>query len=147
MLVGGDEERVALLRFVFHVHHYCVVTAESAAEAERLLVGASAHLLLVLWPLDGARQLLKVSKAIDWTVPVLVVAPTEAFLTLWPEVDAALFRDHCSSADVLDRVKVMTARKPGPRHGSRWEMVDGRRQHVSAGIRASAGLDATQSES
>lgn len=121
LLVGDNEERVSLLAYVLHIHHYCVVTAQSASEAEQLLVEASADLLLVLWPLDRASEFLKGFKAIDRGVPVLVLAYKvsydAALQTFWANVDGVLWRDHCSSAEILDRVKLMSARKRGPRPG------------------------------
>ncbi len=110
MIAGGDEERVSLLCYLLRIYRYRVLTAHSAAAASKAFDGvACVDLLLVVWPLDGARKLLKSSKAVR--CPVLVVAYDEAFLAFGPQVDSALFRDHCSSREVLDRVKVMSARK------------------------------------
>jgi hypothetical protein len=117
LLVGDDEEKASVLRYLLVTQCFRVTLAGGAIAAEYLLLEMQFDLLLLLHPLAGAAELLKRAKRIAPHTPTLAVSDREAFLPADWVVDSSLCRGRCSSAAILERVKVMVARRPGPRGG------------------------------
>lgn len=115
LLAGDDGELVSALSVLLRIHGHIVIKAESAIEAHGVMLAAPIDLLLVVWPFAGAQELMDLSKAIDSYAGTLLVAPDQTPVILGPAIDSALFKGHCSSAEILERVKVLTARKRGPK--------------------------------
>ena len=122
LLVGSDEEQVGLLSYLLRTWGYHTFTASSAATAARSLLLMPAEtpvdLLVVLWPLDDAEELLRGFKRGHPDIPTLALAICEQSVKFDSTVDSALCRGQCSSAEILERIKVLTARKRGPEPGS-----------------------------
>jgi hypothetical protein len=113
LLVGANEDAVSRLKFVLWTYHYDVTAAANADEAIRLLHAQSFDLLFCLLPLAGVESLLGFVDALDNGTHTLVQAPK---LTDAPEgVFEALILPNYSREDLLIRVKILCARKRGPR--------------------------------
>ena len=118
VLVGPQPVPAGILAFVLRIRGYKVVTEVSAAEAQlRLLeaAGGPFSLLLVLWPLDGGRELLALNKAADRQTAALVLVYEGDLPVFEGTVDLVLRRGKASTAEILERVRVLVARKHGPR--------------------------------
>jgi len=114
LLVGDDEERIGVLRYLLRTYKYAVITASSPAEAAELLC-QPIDVLLLEWPLDGAEDLLNRSKEISPATNTLVVTDEDR-LPVGVTPDSTLFRRSLrSNAEILDRIMVLAARKRGPR--------------------------------
>jgi hypothetical protein len=121
LLAGDDDLRVSELRYMLRILGYRPIARGNPAEAERVLLETHIDLLLVVCPLDGGEWLLKRSKVVAPYVPTLVVLETEAFLPPGWAPDSALCRGQCSSAAIVERLKLLTARKRGPRKGAQYK--------------------------
>ena len=82
-------------------------------------------MLFVVWPLEGAAELLTQAKtrvalgAPQGSYPnTLVATYDQDRLPLGFVPDATIGRSQYSSAEILDRVKMLSARKRGPRKGT-----------------------------
>ena len=119
LLVGDDELRVSLLGFLLRTYAYGVFTADCAPAAEQLMLlqpaGKPFELLLVVWPLEGAATLLKRSKAIAPDTSTLFLAQDEGLVPSDWTADGTIFRYEYSGEVLLERVRVLTARRRGPR--------------------------------
>lgn len=111
LIACDDENHTSELRFLLHTKGYAVFAAESAEDAVAELAAASFEAVAIRWPLAGAADL--VEAALDAFTPSLVIAPREKRR---PETlaDAVLWGP-TPTADLLDRVKAVCARKRGPR--------------------------------
>jgi CheY-like chemotaxis protein len=114
ILVASDDAALAsTLRFLLVLNGYRVTLADGAIAAESAMLYTPFDLLLVLCPLQGAAELLKRSRAIF--TPSLVVSYAEYSLPPDWLPDSAACRGQCSSAAILERVKMMVAHKHGPK--------------------------------
>jgi hypothetical protein len=116
-LAGNYEFRVGLLSYLLRTYSYAVTTADTADEAEQLMLQTPAtfDLLLVTWPLKGAEALLKRAKAISPYTGRLLVAQDDALEPSGWTADSTISSSQYSSEAILDRVAALTARKRGPR--------------------------------
>lgn len=116
LLVGASEDRLSILKFMLVTRGFAVASAVGAAAAVEQLRAESYDLLLCdHWPLPGIEHLLNQAYEIDSATRSLVLAPALATSPAGLNTDAILLRGGCSSAELLERVKVLTARKRGPR--------------------------------
>jgi two-component system response regulator CpxR len=118
LLAADDEDQIGDLRYLLYVRGFRVVTAESGGAAVVALSEApelTFDLLLVMWPLKGATGLLKLAKAIAPDLPAVVITENEDRLPLGFMPDMTLCRAQRTNAEILERIKVLTARKRGPR--------------------------------
>jgi DNA-binding response OmpR family regulator len=114
LLVGADEDMVSRLKLVLWAYHYAVTSAASADAAIAEFRERQYELLFCLYPLAGVEQLLDQVRASEHPAPSIVYAPE---LKAYP---AGIFADcivlsNCPRAELLDRVKILSARKRGPR--------------------------------
>jgi DNA-binding NtrC family response regulator len=107
LLVGENDAAMAPLRFALRNSEPCymVTTANSADEVCNLLAEGSFDMMLVQLPVTPLEPFLERVNKIDSTFPVLVMNVI----------------NKPSMAEILDRIKVMTARKRGPKPGSHHE--------------------------
>jgi hypothetical protein len=109
IVIDPDADRRGRTRFALEtMGHYRVIIAASVTEAaelgsEEICAGHTNTLLLAYFPVSE-KYLLDVAGTLD--CPWLFIAPDEATGRCWPKM-----------ADVLERVKVATARKRGPMRG------------------------------
>lgn len=115
LLAGNDEDRVGVLRFLLETHGRAVIMAFSAAEAYQVMQGMTPDLLFIVRPLHDAQPLLRLAKVPGRPVTTLAASYDEDRLPADWVVDATIGRGEYSSAWILEKVKVLTARKRGPR--------------------------------
>ena len=111
LLVGSNENRLSILSYLLETYSYRVTCAATAGEAATLLRAGSYELLLCQLPLDGVDDLLDIAHALDTHLPSMVLRGA----TKWQGVADAIESRLVSSALILDRVRVLTIRKRGPR--------------------------------
>jgi len=122
LLVGDDEDRVGILRYLLVIHGYAVYPAFSAAEAYAILHELDIELLFVVWPLDDALKLLEMASTdIAPRIPTLVASYDLETLPLGWAPDMTIGRPQYSSDVILARVKMLTARKRGPKLGAKFQ--------------------------
>jgi len=113
VLIDPNEERRSTTRFVLVTHAYAVFDAAEPGGPEKCL--AAIDLILVYDPPDPAWcQTLKA----NWShVPLVVITREPAAQFYGTGADAAL-GGSIPSSELLQRIKIMAARKRGPRKGA-----------------------------
>lgn len=121
LLVGVDEARISILRFVLETHAFAVTSALSSIEAAVRIRNAEWDVLICDWPLPEGLWLIEQTRLQSRSVPVLVLAHS---MNVRPEgIDElglavnVLTRINSSSSALLEYAKLMTAHKRGPVKG------------------------------
>lgn len=114
LIVGSNEDRLGVLAFLLSTNAYAVTCASSIDNARELTLTKDWELLIVDLPLDNVQSLLLTARAAKEGQRTLALAP---YLKFCPE---GLFVDcflpgKITSAEMLERLKVLCARKRGPR--------------------------------
>jgi DNA-binding response OmpR family regulator len=113
LIASSFETRLSVLRFMLTTNGRAVSTATYAAEALAQLRAYGCDLLLIDLPFFGYQSLIDQVNVPGWHQPVIGLLKR----TDMPEAigfDAMLPRDY-SPAELLDRIRVMTACKRGPK--------------------------------
>ncbi len=113
LLAACHEERASILKYVLETHSFVAVIAPDAAEAVAQLRAQPWDLLLCELPFHGLVALLDQARAAYTPSAVLTGALREAPPLL--NADAMISKADAYPAILLDRLKVLTARKRGPR--------------------------------
>lgn len=124
LLVDADEDRRSVLSFTLGLHHYDVLAAASPAEAFSIFPRCALDLTVVVHrpPLLDADPLLRVLKGLANHVPALVLMEQlEPEEVAWADSHLKIC---CPPVEMLERIRVMSARKRGPRKGSKRQEAD-----------------------
>ena len=126
LIVGPDEQQQSVLAFTLYANGYRVLKASTEQEAITVFLAAPLIDLVVIDEGDGpkfpGRTAARKIKAIRQWVPMLILVNPSCEPGLHPELDAFLARRSLSSFELLERVKLMSARKRGPRKGNRLQI-------------------------
>jgi DNA-binding response OmpR family regulator len=125
LCVDDSEQELSVLKFMLATNGYRVAAAANAHEAIGILAATQIDLALVgftLQPSNG-RPLVERFKRMAAHVPVIQLGDPVAQGAEIHAADAFLARKNCSAQELLERIKVMSARKRGPRKGSQRVMV------------------------
>jgi len=98
---------------------YRVLAATTGQEAISLFAGTQVDLVLAdyaMTPMSGG-QLVSRLKQIAGHVPMILLGDPQAMSGQIHAADALLAKKQCSPQELLERIKVMSARKRGPRKG------------------------------
>ena len=121
LCVNDNEQELSVLRFMLSTNGYRVLAASNGQEA--IAVFASAPQIdLVLadtnMPQMSGDQLVQRLKRMAAHVPMLLLGDAPAMGGEIHAADAMLVKRNCSAQELLERIKVMSARKRGPRKGA-----------------------------
>ena len=121
LCVDDNEQELSVLKFMLATNGYRVLAATNGQEA--IAVFASAPQIdLVLadthMPQMSGGQLVERLKRMAAHVPMILLGDAQAMSAEIHAADALLARKNCSSQELLERIKVMSARKRGPRKGA-----------------------------
>jgi two-component system, OmpR family, response regulator CpxR len=120
LCVNGNEQELSILKFTLKTNGYKVVTAATSQEA----IGAigSMQIDLVLAELNlpqmSGDQLVQRLKKIAAHVPMILLGDPQPAGGEIHVADAMLAKKNCTSMELLERIKTMSARKRGPRKGA-----------------------------
>ena len=120
LCVDHNEQDLSVLSFMLTTHGYRVFSAATAQEAIGIFSGTQVDLVLAdsaLPQVNGA-QLVKRLKQIAGHVPMILLGEPPAMGSEIHAADALLAKKNCSPLELLERVKLMSARKRGPRKGT-----------------------------
>ncbi len=118
--IDGNENTLSVRTFLLETRGYRVLTAVSAQAAleilEQTLPGAIDLLIsdLLLPGMDG-NELVRRAKQIHPTLPALLVSGTVTSYDRALAADAFLPKGASSPAELLERIRVLVARKRGPK--------------------------------
>ena len=120
LCVEDNEQILSIRKFMLQTRGYRVVTASCAAEALEYIQGAlpgSIDLLLsdLLMPQMDGNELARRAKQLHAALPVLLVSGTVTNFDRATSADAFLPKGACAPAELLDRIRILVARKRGPK--------------------------------
>ena len=120
LCVDDNEQELSVMSFMLATNGYRVVTATSGQAAISLFSEMQVDLVLAdfAMPLMNGHQLVNRLKQIAGHVPMILLGDAHAMSSEIHAADALLTKKNCSPQELLERIKVMSARKRGPRKGS-----------------------------
>jgi CheY-like chemotaxis protein len=120
LCVNDNEQELSVLTFMLSTNGYRVLSAKTGEEAIGLYSDHAVDLVLAecSLPQMTGSQLVDRLKQIASHVPMILLGDPQKMNGEMHLADALLAKRNCSSQELLERVKVMSARKRGPRKGS-----------------------------
>ena len=120
LCVDDNEQELSVLKFMLTTNGYRVVAATSGREAIDIFSGTPVDLVLADYSMQQMNgcQLVGRLKQIAAHVPMILRGDPQKMAGETHAADALLAKKNCSSHELLERIKVMSARKRGPRKGS-----------------------------
>jgi CheY-like chemotaxis protein len=120
LCVDDNEQELSVLKFMLATNGYRVVSATNGREAIGIFAETAVDLVLADYSMpqmDGC-QLVERLKQIAVHVPMILLGDPQKMAGEMHSADALLAKKNCSPQELLERIKVMSARKRGPRKGS-----------------------------
>jgi len=119
LLIDSSETRLSTRRFVLETRGLAVAGASTPEEARDLANSFQPEVIVAAWPFtsgDLVRLLDQIREELPFA-PSLLIAET---LVEAPAVvaDATVLKGSCSMAEIVERIKILAARKRGPRPGT-----------------------------
>jgi len=121
LCVDDNEQELSVLKFMLATNGYRVLAAANGQEAIAIFTTAP-QIDLVLadttMPQMSGGQLVERLKRISSHVPMMLLGDVQAANAEIHFADALIAKKNCSMLELLERIKVMSARKRGPRKGA-----------------------------
>jgi CheY-like chemotaxis protein len=121
LCVDDNEQELSVLKFMLATNGYRVLAAANGQEAIAIFATAP-QIDLVLtdttMPQMNGGQLVERLKRMRSHVPMILLGDAQAVNGQIHVADALIARKNCSTQELLERIKVMSARKRGPRKGA-----------------------------
>jgi CheY-like chemotaxis protein len=117
LCIDANEQALSVRKFLLETRGYRVKTAMNPEEAIEIFREGSIDLVLsdlTLPTLDG-NELVRRMKYISPEVPMVLMSGSVKAYDRASNADAFLPKGACAPSDILDKIRVMTARKRGPR--------------------------------
>jgi CheY-like chemotaxis protein len=120
LCVDDNEQELSVLKFMLATNGYKVVSASTGQEAIGVFGAMQVDLVLADFnmPQMNGDQLVHRLKRIAAHVPMILLGDSQAAGGEIHVADAMLAKKNCSAHELLERIKVMSARKRGPRKGA-----------------------------
>ena len=120
LCVDDNEQDLSVLKFLLNTNGYRVVSASNGQEAIGIFADTAVDLVLsdFSMPQMNGDQLVRSLKQIASHIPMILLADPQKMGDQMHAADAVLAKKQCSPEELLTRVKLMSARKRGPRKGS-----------------------------
>ncbi|MDE3186880.1 MAG: response regulator [Acidobacteriota bacterium] len=119
LCVDDNEQDLSVLKFMLSTNGYRVLSANSGQEAVSIFAENLVDLVLAdfFMPQMSGDQLVGRLKQIASHVPMILLGDPQKMNGQIHGADALLAKKTCSPQELLERVKIMSARKRGPRKG------------------------------
>lgn len=120
LAVDDNEQELSVLAFMLSTNGYRVVSATTAEAAIGIFSEIAVDLVLADYTLPqmNGGQLVGRLKQIAGHVPMILFCDPARAGDQPQSADALLPKKSCSTQDLLEKIKIMSARKRGPRKGS-----------------------------
>ena len=120
LCVDDNEQELSVLKFMLATNGYRVISAVNGQEAIRIFAEIAVDLVLTdfAMPQMNGSQLVDRLKQIASHVPMILLGDPQKMGGEMHAADALLAKKNCTAQELLERIKVMSARKRGPRKGS-----------------------------
>lgn len=119
LCVDDNEQDLSVLKFMLSTNGYRVLSANNGQEAVSIFAENLVDLVLAdfFMPQMSGDQLVNRLKQIASHVPMILLGDPQKMNGQIHGADALLAKKACSPQELLERVKIMSARKRGPRKG------------------------------
>jgi two-component system, OmpR family, response regulator CpxR len=117
LCVDDNEQALSVRKFLLETRGYRVITAASAHDALETFRNGGIDLVLsdlVMPQMDG-NEMVRRMKDISPEVPMMLVSGTVKSFERANRADAFLPKGACTPVEMLERIRVMIARKRGPK--------------------------------
>jgi two-component system, OmpR family, response regulator CpxR len=120
LCVDDNEQELSVLKFMLTTNGYRVVPASTGQEAIELFSENQVDLVIsdYMMPQMNGDQLTERLKQLAPHVPMLLLGDPQKMGGEIHAADVVLAKKNCSTQELLERIKVMSARKRGPRKGT-----------------------------
>ena len=120
LCVDDNEQELSVLKFMLATNGYRVLSANTGQEAIGIFADIAVDLVLsdFAMPQMNGDQLVSRLKQIASHVPMILLGDPQKMGDQLHAADALLAKKNCSPQELLERIKVMSARKRGPRKGT-----------------------------
>jgi CheY-like chemotaxis protein len=117
LCVDDNEQELSVLKFMLATNGYRVVSALTGQEAIGIFAEIQVDLVLAdfAMPQMNGCQLVDRLKQIASHVPMMLLGDLQKMSAEMHAADATMAKKNCSAQELLERIKVMSARKRGPR--------------------------------
>jgi len=120
LCVDDNEQELSVLKFMLATNGYRVVSATTGQEAMGVFAENQVDLVLADYamPQMNGNQLVDRLKHTAPHIPMILLGDPQKMGGDIHAADALLAKKNCTAQELLERIKVMSARKRGPRKGS-----------------------------
>jgi two-component system response regulator CpxR len=120
LCVDDNEQELSVLKFMLATNGYKVVSATNGQEAIGIFTEIAVDLVLAdfVMPQMNGNQLVDRLKQMAPHIPMILLGDPQKMGSDLHAADVLLAKKNCSAQELLERIKVMSARKRGPRKGS-----------------------------
>jgi len=117
LCVDDNEQALSVRKFMLETRGYRVLTALTAQQALELFQEGNVDLVLsdLIMPLMDGNELVHRLKAMHPEVPMILMSGSVKAYERASHADAFLPKGSCSPVEVLERIRLMVARKRGPK--------------------------------
>ena len=125
LCVDDNEQELSVLKFMLATNGYRVVSATSGQEAIAVFSGTPVDLVLADYamPQMDGNQLVDRLKQSAPHVPMILLGDLQKMSGEIHAADALLAKKNCSTQELLERIRLMSARKRGPRKGTQRQVT------------------------
>jgi CheY-like chemotaxis protein len=120
LCVDDNEQELSVTSFMLSTNGYRVISATNGQDAIGIFSEMPVDLVLADYtmPQMNGDQLVDRLKHIASHVPMILLGDPQKMAGDIHAADAVLAKKNCSPLELLERIKVMSARKRGPRKGA-----------------------------
>jgi two-component system, OmpR family, response regulator CpxR len=120
LCVDGNEQELSVTKFMLTTNGYKVLTAIDAQEAIAIFARNAVDLVLAehAMPQSSGSHLVDRLKQMAPHVPMILLGDPMKMTSDVQAADALLAKKNCTPVELLEKIKIMSTRKRGPRKGS-----------------------------
>ncbi len=124
LCVDDNELELSVLKFMLATNGYRVVSAGNGQEAIGIFADTAVDLVLADYamPQMNGDQMVAQLKQMAPHIPMILLGDPQKMAGEIHAADALLAKKSCSPQELLERIKIMSARKRGPRKGAQRAM-------------------------
>lgn len=121
LCVDNNEQALSVRKFLLETRGYRVISALSSEEALDLFRRGGIDLVLsdLLMPQMDGNELVRRMKEVTPEVPMILVSGTVKAFDRASHADAFLPKGACTPLELLEKIRIMSARKRGPKKAHR----------------------------
>jgi CheY-like chemotaxis protein len=120
LCVDDNEQALSVRKFMLETRGYRVLTALNGQQALEVFQQGAVDLVLsdLIMPQMDGNELIHQMKALHPDVPMILMSGSVKAYERASHADAFLPKGACSPVEVLERIRIMVARKRGPKKTS-----------------------------